>query len=324
MTDFRAAFEFFRLTLRSLPAITMVLTGFIRPLKTLSLVTCQRQLLPRRSLSTDSEPHAYLRPLLSTKSDAALSELEGVVCLTLNRPKTKNALSVQMVEEIREALARIDSANARLLLLTSSTSSLFCSGADLRERRTMSPLGVSNFLDSLRCLLGELESVQIPTVGVVDGYALGGGAELALACDLRVGGENTKMALPEAKLGIIPGAGGTQRLMRLVGVSKAKELIFTGRYVNGQEAERLGLLNIYAQPPSSAWEASLILARQILTSAPLALAAAKKAIDGATDLSLETGLDLERGMYNGLLDTDDRQEGLKAFAEKRRANFSGR
>ncbi|ODN82014.1 hypothetical protein L202_02342 [Cryptococcus amylolentus CBS 6039] len=299
-----------------------------------------RQSILRRSLSTQSESHAFLRPLLSTRSDSALSELEGVLCLTLNRPKTKNALSVQMVAEMREALTRIETHNARLLLLESSTPSIFCSGADLRERRTMSPLDVSNFLDSLRGLLGELEDVPVPTVAVVDGYALGGGAELALASDLRVGGENTKMALPEAKLGIIPGAGGTQRLTRLVGPSKAKELIFTGRHVNGPEAERIGelydhvrddtadvcvgILNIYAQSPSSAREASLILARQILSSAPLALAAAKSAIDGATDSSLDAGLTLEREMYNSLLDTYDRQEGLKAFAEKRRAIFTGR
>ncbi|OXB39810.1 methylglutaconyl-CoA hydratase [Cryptococcus neoformans] len=277
-----------------------------------------------RTISTTHEPHAYLRPLLTTTADAKLPELDRVMTLMLNRPATKNALTVQMVSEMREALATLNPADSRLLLIQSSNPSLFCSGADLRERRTMSPMQVSNFLDNLRQLLAELEALPIPTVAVIDGYALGGGAELALGCDLRVGGDNTKIALPETKLGIIPGAGGTQRLTRIVGVAKSKELIFTGRHVQGPEAEHIGLLNIYASSPSSPFEAALILARQILTSAPLALAAAKRAISSAPELSLESGLDLERAVYNGLLDTDDRQEGLKAFAEKRRADFRGR
>ncbi|WVN88395.1 uncharacterized protein L203_103603 [Cryptococcus depauperatus CBS 7841] len=276
-----------------------------------------------RFLSTDPEPHAYLRPLLESKAAMELSELEGVMCLYMNRPKTKNAISVQMVAEMREALTRLNPANSRVLLLQSSTPGLFCSGADLRERRSMSPMDVSNFLDSLRALLSELEALEIPSIAVIDGYALGGGAELSLGCDLRVGGDNTKIALPETKLGIIPGAGGTQRLTRIVGVSKAKELIYTGRHIQGAEAKDIGLLNTFALPPSSAQEASLILVRQIITSAPLALASAKRAISFAPELPLEEGLDLERRVYNGLLDTEDRQEGLKAFAEKRKARFTG-
>ncbi|WVQ99631.1 hypothetical protein IAU59_006769 [Kwoniella sp. CBS 9459] len=323
-------------------------------------------------------------------------ELGGIMCLVLNRPETKNALSVRMVGEMREALAKLDSLptpTARVLLLHSSAPGLFCSGADLRERRTMSPSQVSSFLDSLRDMLAELEGIKVPSIAVVDGYALGGGAELALACDLRVGGEHTKIALPETKLGIIPGAGGTQRLTHLLGVSKAKELIYTGRHVNGEEAERIGLINLLAHPPppvdeaayssqssccptphhhhdhhhhehaptptptptpslslssnasaspnakptstavpeprpkplkpTSAFEAALLLSRQILTSAPLSLAAAKQAISSAPFVSLNEGLDLERRVYDGLLSSEDRQEGLMAFAEKRRAVFRG-
>ncbi|OCF38701.1 methylglutaconyl-CoA hydratase [Kwoniella heveanensis CBS 569] len=299
-------------------------------------------------------------------------ELGGVMCLVLNRPETKNALSVRMVGEMREALAKLDSMpapSARVLLLHSSSPGLFCSGADLRERRTMSPSQVSDFLDSLRNMLAELEGIKMPSIAVVDGYALGGGAELALACDLRVGGEHTKIALPETKLGIIPGAGGTQRLTHLIGVSRAKELIYTGRHVNGAEAEWIGLINSLARAPppppeeptssasccptphahnhnhdhgnnhppspapsapskpapapSSAFEAALLLSRQISTSAPLSLHAAKQAITSAPFLSLDQGLDLERRMYEGLLGSEDRLEGLRAFAEKRRAVFKG-
>ncbi|WWD17226.1 hypothetical protein CI109_101664 [Kwoniella shandongensis] len=290
-------------------------------------VSCSRLSLSRSISTPISEPHAFLRPLLTSIPDAtstAEPELEGIMCLVLNRPETKNALSVRMVGEMREAIAKISSLSTpRILLIQSAHPGQFCSGADLRERRTMSPAAVSTFLDSLRSLLAEIEGLHIPTVAVIDGYALGGGAELALGCDLRAGGQNTKIALPETKLGIIPGAGGTQRLTHLVGVAKAKELIFTGKHVDGVEAHRMGLLNLYAQPPSTPLESTLILSRQILTSAPLALTAAKTAINAAPHLPLGKGLDLERGVYNGLLDTDDRQEGLAAFAEKRRARFTG-
>lgn len=127
-----------------------------------------------------------------------------------------------------------------MLLLHTPHPGMFCSGADLRERRTMSPPQVSAFLTSLRDMLHELESLAVPTVAVVDGMALGGGCELALGCDLRVGGPGAVLSLPEAKLGIIPGAGGTQRAARLLGVSRAKELVFTGRRVAADEAERIG------------------------------------------------------------------------------------
>ena len=152
------------------------------------------------------------------------------------------------------------------MLLLHTPHSAFCAGADLRERKTMSPTQVSDFLNSLRSMLAELEALRIPTVAVVDGFAMGGGTELALGCDIRVGGPGLKMALPEVKLGIIPGAGGTQRLTRLVGPSKAKELIFTGRRIEGPEAERIGLINVLAEQPQTAWEAALILSRQIISS----------------------------------------------------------
>nr|XP_019046407.1 methylglutaconyl-CoA hydratase [Kwoniella bestiolae CBS 10118]OCF25337.1 methylglutaconyl-CoA hydratase [Kwoniella bestiolae CBS 10118] len=276
------------------------------------------------STSTDSPPHAYLRPYLQTKSDAQPENegLEGVMSLVLDRPETKNALSVRMVAEMREGIAKLDSmpfTSSRILLLQSSQPNLFCSGADLRERRNMSQEQVSGFLDSLRDMLRELEGIKVPSIAVIDGYALGGGAELALGCDLRVGGENTKIALPETKLGIIPGAGGTQRLTHLVGVSKAKELIYTGKQINGVEAERL--INTYSPQP---FQSALTLSKQIMTSAPLALSSAKTAISSASRLPLEDGLDLERKVYNALLDTEDRQEGLRAFKEKRKAVFKGR
>lgn len=254
-------------------------------------------------------------------------ELEGVMALVLDRKETRNALSVRMVSEIRESIANIAAqSSARVLLLTTPHPGTFCSGADLRERLSMSPTSVHLFLDSLRAMISELEALPIPTIAVIDGPALGGGAELALGCDMRVGGQGTVIGLPEVKLGIIPGAGGTQRLARLMGGARAKEVVFTGRRLGGEEAERIGFLNKFAQPPSTPLQEALLLSRQITTSAPLALAAAKKAIGAATDstMTLEQGLDLERKLYDPLLGTEDRGEGLRAFKDKRRARFVGR
>lgn len=214
----------------------------------------------RRQLHTPSSPpHAYLQPLLSSIPTSETSEeLEGVMSLVMDRKETRNALSVRMVSELREGIAkvqsdksyvihlrisqhiRIDIIRARVLLLHTPHPSVFCSGADLRERLTMPPSAVSQFLTNLRSLLSELEALPIPTIAIIDGPALGGGCELALGCDLRVGGEGAIMALPEAKLGIIPGAGGTMRMTKLVGGSRTKELVYTGRRIGGEEAEKIG------------------------------------------------------------------------------------
>ncbi|RSH87286.1 hypothetical protein EHS25_003195 [Saitozyma podzolica] len=287
-----------------------------------------RPLLRPRAYSIASKPHAYLTPFLSHPSleFAGNTEgLQGVSCLVMDRPEVKNALSTRMVMEMRESIASVsEDKSARLLLLHTPHPAIFCAGADLRERRTMSSGQVAAFLDSLRSLLMEMEELRVPTIAVVDGFAMGGGCELALGCDLRVGGEHTKLALPETKLGIIPGAGGTQRLTHLVGAARAKELIFTGKRIDGSEAERIGLVNVCAKSPNTAMDEALLLCSQILTSAPLALAAAKSAITSAPHLPLPAGLDLERTLYDPLLLTEDRQEGLRAFAEKRTARFQGR
>ncbi|KAL7421620.1 hypothetical protein Q5752_003389 [Cryptotrichosporon argae] len=274
-----------------------------------------------RAFSIAQAPHARLQPLTAVHPQVP-DDVAGVVCLTLDRPDARNALSVQMVEEIRTHLASLPP-STRLLLLHSS-SPAFCAGADLRERAAMSPRQVGAFLDSLGAMVCELEAVAVPSVAVVGGAAMGGGLEVALGCDLRIGGPDTSLALPEAKLGIIPGAGGTQRLTRLVGAARAKEIIYTGRRVGGAEAERIGLVNMLAAEPDTPMTAALVLARQILTSAPLSLRAAKAAIDAAPTLPLVEGLAYEREMYETLLPTADRQEGLRAFKEKRRAVFVGK
>jgi len=188
----------------------------------------------------------------------------------------------------------------------------------------MSQEQVDTFLSDLRQAFTSLEEFRMPTIAAIDGPALGGGLELALSTDLRVAGADvTKIGLPETKLGIIPGAGGTQRATRLLGPSKAKDLIFTGRMMTATEALAFGLVDYVAEPSSSAFERALELAQQIASGAPLALQAAKMAVSRAEDLPLELGLDFERACYGPLLKSRDRVEALDAFKEKRKPLFIG-
>jgi len=188
----------------------------------------------------------------------------------------------------------------------------------------MSQAQIHKFLLDLRGALAALENLPFPTIAAIDGPALGGGLELALACDLRVAGASvSKIGLPETKLGLVPGAGGTQRLTRLIGVSKSKDLIFTGRALSAEHALSMGLVDYISESNSSGFDRAVQLARQISLNAPLALRAAKKAISRAPELSLEPGLDFERATYETLLHTKDRVEALEAFKAKRAPVFIG-
>ncbi|KAG6821544.1 hypothetical protein H0H93_000053 [Arthromyces matolae] len=304
----------------------------------------------RRCLSTSISREAFLDPVPSHP---------GVACLSLNRPQSRNAISVKLLEasrlvchsiptgnllqQLRESLEQVHLDNSvRVLILRSTTSGSFCAGADLSERRTMSPIQVSKFLADLRDALGKLENLPMPTIAAIDGPALGGGLELSLACDLRVAGYGVeKIGLPETSLGIIPGAGGTQRAARLLGPSRAKDLIFTARILNAQEALalgisfpsnymtapinfQLGLVDYVSDPDTSAFDRALKVAEAIAKNAPLALRAAKQAISRSDDLALEAGLDFERTSYETLLPTQDRLEALQAFLEKRKPVFKGK
>ncbi|KAJ7490370.1 enoyl-CoA hydratase/isomerase [Mycena galericulata] len=266
---------------------------------------------------------AFLEPLPSHP---------GITCLSLNRPEAKNAISRTLLKELRESLETVhsdgrqapDSYSVRALILRSTTPGSFCAGADLVERRSMSDAQVSEFLTSLRGALGQLESLPMPTICAIDGPALGGGLEMGLACDLRVAASGVeKIGLPETGLGIIPGAGGTQRATRLLGQSKAKDLIFTGRFLSAREAYEWGLIDYISEPGSTAFDKALTLAELIARNAPLAVRAAKHVISRSEDLPLETGLDFERAAYNLLIPSRDRVEALEAFNQKRRPVFRG-
>jgi len=270
--------------------------------------------------------HIQTTSAASLEAEAFLEEARpGVTFLSLNRPKAKNAISVRLLKEFKECLetAHFDK-SIRVLIVRSTTPNSFCAGADLAERRTMSKTEVDKFLLDLRGALGKLESLPMPTIAAIDGPALGGGLELALSCDLRVAGHSvTKIGLPETKLGIIPGAGGTQRLTRLLGLSRAKNLIFTGRSLTAEEALEYGLVDYVSNAEASAADRAVELAQEISANAPLALRAAKQAISRAPELALEPGLDFERASYESLLHSKDRVEALNAFKEKRAPVFKG-
>jgi methylglutaconyl-CoA hydratase len=214
-------------------------------------------------------------------------------------------------------------ASARVVIVHSLVPGVFCAGADLKERAAMTAEEAEAFVKRLRSTFSALEALPMPTVAAVEDAALGGGLELALACDLRVAGEAAVLGLPETTLAILPGAGGTQRLPRLVGRSAAKDLIFTGRRIGASEALGMGLVDRLAGR-GEALQTALELARQILPNGPVAVRAAKASIDGGLDLDREGGMALEESCYARVLPTEDRLEGLAAFREKRRPVYRGR
>ncbi|XP_047077671.1 probable enoyl-CoA hydratase 2, mitochondrial [Lolium rigidum] len=248
----------------------------------------------------------------------------GIVELTLERPEVKNAINWELMRRLRAAIGKIEAdATAKVVLVASSVPGIFCAGADLKERRLMSSSQVQEYTNSLRSTFSYVEALPIPTIAVIEGAALGGGLELALSCDMCICGENATLGLPETGLAIIPGAGGTQRLPRIIGRSRAKELIFTGRRCDAAEAVMMGLAN-YCVPAGEAYNKALEVAREITKKGPLGIKMAKKAIDQGMGVSdMGSALAVEGECYDQLLHTRDRLEGLAAFAEKRKPVYTG-
>lgn len=251
-------------------------------------------------------------------------EKEQHLCLiTLNRPEVYNSLNREIVLFLREELERLaDDKSVRAVIITGEGEKAFCAGADLKERQTMTPEQVLQFLKTLQDTLLTLERLPKPVIAAINGVAFGGGTELALACDLRIMSRHAKMGLTETSLGIIPGGGGTQRLPRLIGKGKAKELIYTARHVDAEEALAIGLVNQVVEP-AELLDAARRLAADIAKNAPLAIAQAKYAIDHGLEVDLVTGLAIETNAYQVLIPTKDRLEGLKAFQERRKPNYRG-
>lgn len=249
---------------------------------------------------------------------------EGDLCwITIQRPEVMNCLSFPTLRRFRLLLEELrGDLSLRCLLLTGAGEKAFCAGADLKERKTMPAERVPHFVQNIRALMDDVESMPQPTVAVINGFCFGGGTELALACDLRVAAPHAAIGLTETTLAIIPGAGGTQRLPRLIGKSRAKDLILTGRKLPAEEAERMGLVNRVAASGELGFEA-LALAAAIAANGPVAVRAAKDAIDRGVELPQAQGLEHEARCYERVLGTSDRLEALAAFAEKRKPRYAG-
>ncbi|KAG2652759.1 probable enoyl-CoA hydratase 2, mitochondrial isoform X3 [Panicum virgatum] len=247
--------------------------------------------------------------ILAQPEPVRLQELSapdsGILELRLERPEVKNAINWDVLRRLRSAIEKVQTDSmAKVVLVASSVPGAFCAGADLK--------------------VWSSSALPIPTIAVIEGAALGGGLELALSCDLRICGENAELGMPETGLAIIPGAGGTQRLPRIVGSSRAKELIFTGRRCDAAEAVMMGLAN-YCVPAGEAYQKALDIAREITQKGPLGIRMAKKAINQGMEVAaMSSALAVEGECYEQLLHTQDRLEGLAAFAEKRKPVYTGK
>ncbi|XP_053070028.1 enoyl-CoA hydratase domain-containing protein 2, mitochondrial isoform X4 [Acinonyx jubatus] len=252
---------------------------------------------------------------------------QGITEILMNRPSARNALGNVLVRELLEALARLrEDQQVRVLLFRSGVKGVFCAGADLKEREQMSEAEVGIFVQRLRGLMNEI-AFPAPTIAAMDGFALGGGLELALACDLRVAASSAVMGLIETTRGLLPGAGGTQRLPRCLGVALAKELIFTGRRLSGAQAQALGLVNHTVpqnEEGNAAYHRARALAQEILPQAPIAVRLGKVAIDRGMDVDIASGMAIEGICYAQNIPTQDRLEGMAAFREKRPPRFVGK
>ncbi|MFW6052621.1 MAG: enoyl-CoA hydratase-related protein [Desulfosalsimonas sp.] len=262
---------------------------------------------------------------MAESQDNLLAEDRGQVrVLTMNRPEMMNALNFDMLRALKAQIESLRfNTGVRVVIITGAGEKAFSAGADLKERATLTDIQVREFIYTIRNLLTDIESLNKPVISAVNGVALGGGTEIALASDLRVVSMNASMGLTETRLAIIPGGGGTQRLPRLIGRGKAKELIFTGRRVGAEEALDIGLANKICEP-GELMDESMKFAEAICDTGPIAIEQAKYAIDAGMETDLHTGLAIESNAYWITIPTEDRLEGLAAFREKRKPVYKGK
>lgn len=248
---------------------------------------------------------------------------DGVAVLTIDRQEKLNALDPQVVEEIGQSLLELESEGPRVIIVTGAGEKSFVAGADIAAMSEMDPLEAKRFAEIGHAAMALLDKSPIPTIAAVNGFALGGGCEIALACDIRIAAENALFGFPEVGLGILPGMGGTQRAPRLIGPAIAKELIFTGRRIGAEEARMIGLVN-HVVPQGEALKAAKEMAAEIAANGPVAVRHAKAAANRALDVDLISGLEYEADQFALLFATEDATEGMGAFVERRKAEFKGR
>ena len=249
---------------------------------------------------------------------------DSIARICFARPEKLNALSRRMKDELKRILNELASNNGlRAVIITGEGERAFCAGTDIADMAHLDEQGAKDFAEQGQRLGDQLEHFPVPVIAAINGIAAGGGTELALGCHLRIASNNARFSLPELKLGIIPGYGGTQRLMRVIGEGRALEMMLTGESISAAEAERVGLVNRVVES-SDLMKLAESLAQEISQLAPLAIRACLKAVIGGRELSLEAGLALERELFAALFNTEDVREGTGAFLEKRAPVFKGK
>lgn len=246
-----------------------------------------------------------------------------IAVITLNRPNVLNALSKKLLDELNKVIKEIKRSNMiRVVILTGAEERAFCAGADLKERIGMSDDEVVRAVQYIGKTISHIEAIPVPVIAALNGAAFGGGLELALACDIRIASDTVKVGLTETSLAIIPGAGGTQRLPRLIGIGQAKRLIYTANPIDANEAYNLGIFEQLVKPDALYVEAEE-MARMIAKNGPIAIRKAKIAINNGMQTDLHTALHIEHVNYEATIKTSDRLEGLRAFNGKRKPLYKG-
>lgn len=249
---------------------------------------------------------------------------EGVGWLTINRPDSLNSLNSEVIEGLVSALHDLDEdASVKVVVMTGAGEKAFVAGGDIKEMAEMTPLEARAFARRGQLLMQQIGRLHKPVIAAVNGYALGGGLELALACDFIYASERARMGLPEVTLGVIPGFGGTQNLPRLIGANKARELIFSGKPLTAQQAKEWGLVNAVF-PPEELRGAVAEIAGMIARNGSIAVESARDAIANGLNMTREDGLRYESSLFATLFSTADQKEGMQAFVEKRKAEFKGK
>ena len=248
----------------------------------------------------------------------------GTVCiLTISAPKSLNALNSSILAELEDYVDHFDCNRYRCLIITGDGEKSFVAGADISEMATLNNLQGQTFGQRGSAVFRKIETLYVPVIAAVNGFALGGGCELAMACDIRICSDNARFGQPEVGLGIIPGFSGTVRLARLVGMGMAKQLIYTGKAIKADEALRIGLVNEVV-PQADLMSRAMELATQIATNAPLAVKAAKLCINLEYDMNVDEAIIYENGIFGRCFLTEDQKNGMKAFLEKGKCEFQGK
>ena len=249
---------------------------------------------------------------------------ERIAVITLNRPKSMNALNSQVFRDLHHVLTEIDGDEDVKVVILAGSEKSFAAGADIAEfGEIATPVDAHRFLKHAQAVYNRIEDLEKPVIAAVSGFALGGGCELALACDLRIAAENATFGQPEIRIGIIPGAGGTQRLPRIIGVTKARELLYTGDFIDAQEAYRVGLVNKVV-PVASLMEEARKMAEKIARQPGFALKLTKIAINGGMNMDMKSAMAYEARCFEILFSTEDQKQGVTAFVEKRKPVFTDR